>query len=767
MLELPHQLGPYQLERLLGQGGMGMVYEAYDQRLERRVAIKRMVAGSDDPRRRERLRREARTTAQLAHPSIVQVFDLIEEDDSDWIVMELAPGTPLARRLASGLFDVDLALRYGQQIAEGLAAAHHLGIVHRDLKTENVMVLPDDRVKILDFGLAKRFDFLTETEEMSLSVTGEVMGTGRAMSPEQIRGLEVGPRSDLFSFGVLLYEVLSGVSPFRAQGLSATLQRVVTHQPKPVNELVGDVPQELSDLVDRLLSKAPELRPASAREVAGELAHLAETRRFEARRSAVEDVRTTAGTATLTATALLPESGDVTDAESGRSYARIRIGSRPSLRAVAIAASAALLTGLVIMVSTLRNGRPDAETSELGTVSSRVADDPLRAYEETMQGLRRVDQPDSAERAIETFQRMIERDGDSAAAHAGLARAYWVKGRAPTAGADPVFFKQSLAVAQEAVRLDAYLADARVSLGLAQLNQGHHDEGREQFETALGLDPANADAHYGLGKLAEALGRPEEAETHHRQAVERGSSPMYHNALGSFLYKRGRYEEAEEAFQASLSLAPDNVHALRNLGAIYYSLGRLDQAAAKFQSALKIRPTASLYANLGTIFFSRGLYSKAAAAFEDALSTGGATNRYVYWIYLADAYRQVPDKEDTARTSYLRAVQLLDEALEGAPDNVSLLSRRALVRSRLGDTAEASNDLKRIRALGTGTDLYALFRLAVSEELCGEREPALAHLEKALRSGFSLAEVRNEPDLLELRSDPRFHHLLVALDGQG
>ena len=191
----------------------------------------------------------------------------------------------------------------------------------------------------------------------------------------------------------------------------------------------------------------------------------------------------------------------------------------------------------------------------------------------------------------------------------------------------------------------------------------------------------------------------------------------------------------------------------------------MDEAAAMLQSALKIRPNASLYSNLGTIFFSRGLYAKAAAAFEDALRMDGATNKSIFWTNLADAYRQMPDKQEAARQSYQRAIMLLDETIEAAPGDVRLLSRRALARARAGDRARALGDIARVRQLGTSGDLYALFRLAVAEELCGERERALASLEEVLRSGLSLSEARLEPDLLKLRADPRFHHLLVELDG--
>ncbi|MCP4662320.1 MAG: protein kinase, partial [bacterium] len=196
----PSSLGPYRLDHVLGRGGMGEVYKAWDERLKRWVAIKHLSA--DDPTARARLRREAQAAAQLGHPAIVQVFDVLEHDGDEWIVMELVDGSSLAELLRDGPLDPDLAIDYGRQVAAGLAAAHDAGIVHRDLKTENVMVLssehaspgrvppdrvPPDRIKILDFGLAKSVHPGTG-DDSTLSLSGRIVGTPRAMSSEQAQG---------------------------------------------------------------------------------------------------------------------------------------------------------------------------------------------------------------------------------------------------------------------------------------------------------------------------------------------------------------------------------------------------------------------------------------------------------------------------------------------------------------------------------------------------------------------------------------------------
>jgi tetratricopeptide (TPR) repeat protein len=270
----PRTIGPYTLEKRLGVGGMGEVFQAYDHRLDRRVALKLIrPAQAEDETARQRFHREARAAASLSHPAIVQIFDVVEADGGEEaIVMELVDGESLARRLARGPLPVAEAVRLGGEIAQGLAAAHDRGFLHRDLKPANVMVTPTGQAKILDFGLAKRL----EGGEGSLTEDQRVVGTFSAMSPEQAGGLPLDVRSDLFSFGILLYEMLSARPPFAGSSALETLTRVCTHGQTPLREVDPAIPAPLSRLVDRLLEKQPAQRPQSAREVIAALASLPE-----------------------------------------------------------------------------------------------------------------------------------------------------------------------------------------------------------------------------------------------------------------------------------------------------------------------------------------------------------------------------------------------------------------------------------------------------------------------------------------------------------
>jgi len=266
-------IGPYRIEEHLGSGGMGVVYRAHDTRLDRDVAVKSIHPSKElSETRRQRLLREARAAAGLNHPSIAQVYDILSQGDRDYIVMEYVEGVSLAALLVKGPLAPARVLDLGRQIAEGLAAAHRRGIIHRDLKAENILVTPGGKVKILDFGLAKRFE--GQGGETSLTQDGVVMGTSRAMSPEQAQAKELDARSDLFALGSLLYEMATGSHPFQGASPLDTMQRIVRHRPPAPIKLDATIPEDLSLLIEHLLEKDPAKRPQSAAEVASTLGAL-------------------------------------------------------------------------------------------------------------------------------------------------------------------------------------------------------------------------------------------------------------------------------------------------------------------------------------------------------------------------------------------------------------------------------------------------------------------------------------------------------------
>src|ERR1035438_6818497 len=260
------KLGNFEIVELIGRGGMGEVYRARDSRLKRDVAIKVLPAGlARDPDRIARFEREARAAGALNHPNIVAVHEIGRDDDTYWIATELVAGEPLASVIERGPLGVPKALEIATQIAEGLAAAHAAGIVHRDLKPANIMVTRDGRVKILDFGLALRQRTSQDSTTMDMTDEGTVLGTAGYMSPEQVRGEAVDHRSDLFSFGVILYEMLGGKRAFAGASSVEVMHAILKEEPP---ELPASVPLALSRIVRRCLEKEPARRFQSAADLA-------------------------------------------------------------------------------------------------------------------------------------------------------------------------------------------------------------------------------------------------------------------------------------------------------------------------------------------------------------------------------------------------------------------------------------------------------------------------------------------------------------------
>jgi TolB-like protein/tetratricopeptide (TPR) repeat protein len=269
------RLGPYEILAPLGAGGMGEVYRARDSRLGRDVAVKVLPAElSSDGERLRRFEKEAKAASALNHPNILTVHDIGAQDGVPYVVSELLEGETLRDRLASGAFSPRKAIDDALQIAHGLAAAHEKGIVHRDLKPENLFVTKDGRIKILDFGLAK----LTQPETPGVRVTenstlsagtepGVVLGTLGYMSPEQVRGQPTDPRSDIFSFGAILYEMLSGRRAFQGRSAADTMSAILREDPPELSESGRNVPAALEHIVQHCLEKDRDNRFQSAKDI--------------------------------------------------------------------------------------------------------------------------------------------------------------------------------------------------------------------------------------------------------------------------------------------------------------------------------------------------------------------------------------------------------------------------------------------------------------------------------------------------------------------
>jgi serine/threonine protein kinase len=265
--------GRYQIVQKLGAGAFGTVYKAKDKILGRMLAIKTIkteslvAAGASLEEMSERFEREAQVSAQLKHPNIVTIHDLGDAEGMKYLAMEFIDGVGLDKVIAeAGRLPVERAANIGAQVADALAFAHSHKVVHRDIKPANIMIEPGDRVKVTDFGIAK----LTEGEQ-HLTMTGSLLGTPSYMSPEQARGNPLDGRSDLFSLGCVLYEMLVGRKAFRGESITALIFKIITEEPPPIREVDPEIPEEFERIISKALAKTSEKRYQTGREMADDL----------------------------------------------------------------------------------------------------------------------------------------------------------------------------------------------------------------------------------------------------------------------------------------------------------------------------------------------------------------------------------------------------------------------------------------------------------------------------------------------------------------
>ena len=271
-------LKSYVIEAKLGQGGMGVVYRARDTKLDRNVAIKVLPPElTRDSDRRRRFVQEARAASVVNHPAIASIYEIEDEGDTTFIVMEYVDGSTVRQLVERRELDLGSAIEIGIQVADGLARAHEAGVVHRDIKSDNIMVTHDGHPKILDFGLAKLLDAGGDAaggsnlETVALTQAGMVVGTVSYMSPEQARGLPADKRSDVFSLGVVLYEMATGRLPFQGQSALDTMHAIAFDATQPLRTIRADLPLSLQRIVDRCLRKKPEDRYPDLREAVHDL----------------------------------------------------------------------------------------------------------------------------------------------------------------------------------------------------------------------------------------------------------------------------------------------------------------------------------------------------------------------------------------------------------------------------------------------------------------------------------------------------------------
>jgi serine/threonine-protein kinase len=727
-MALPRVPG-YEVEAVLGRGGMGVVYKARHPRLNRAVALKMLLAGPyAGPGELERFLREAETVAGLRHANIVQVHEAGDVDGRPYFTMEFVEGGSLAQQLVSTPQPARQAAALVAAVAEAVHAAHQRGIVHRDLKPGNILLTADGTPKLTDFGLARRLE-----DAAGLTQSGAPLGTPSYMAPEQAEGRsrEVGPAADTYALGAILYELLTGRPPFRAETAAETLRQVVSQEPVPPSRLNAAVPRDLETICLKCLEKDPQRRYASAAALAEDLHRFQRNEPIRARpvgplERVLRWARRRPSAAALAATALalvgLALGGGVWFVEQ-------RAARRAELRSEVGTA--------VAQAASLRKRLHFREARELLEQARQLLepagpDDLRRQVDQARADLKLVENLDTARlrMAIPMKWSSVLAEAEllyeQALAKAGLSRpgddsevkAARVRDSAvceeivaalddwASKTEDPARQARLLAVAREAdphpsrnrlrdpqwwqggPQLTRLVRELRVeevsphlwaALGQVLLRTGR--DGVPLLRAAQAHYPQDFWLTYELGWTLGRSGQTDEAIGFYRAALAlRPETSLVHSNLGLALATRGRLDDAIRHFKEAIRLDPMTPVYHNNLGFALYNRGRLDEAIGQHQEAIRLDPKAPVFHNnLGMALAARGRLDDAMSHFKEAIRLDPKAP--VYRTNFGSALRD-KGRLDEAIGQYQEAIRLDPKASALAHHNLGNVLR---VQGRLKD----------------------------------------------------------------------------------
>jgi serine/threonine protein kinase/Tfp pilus assembly protein PilF len=569
------KLGRYEIRSKIGEGGMGEVYLAEDTKLHRRVAIKFLPADSStDEQANKRLLREAQAAAKLDHPNICAVHEVAEEDDRSFIVMAYVEGETLDVRMKRKPLELAESLAIATQVADALAEAHAHGIIHRDIKPSNIIITTRGQAKVMDFGLAKLVlqSAESEAETQSLLTTpGTIIGTMPYMSPEQVRGEKLDERSDIFSFGAVLYEMLTGRRPFAAKGGVATISAILSVDPPSLKDACPEASDEFERIVTKCLEKDRQRRYQSIREVASDLEAV--------RRNCDSGIAPSRSSERVTAV-ITPV---LTDKNATR---RALFGPRLGWT-----------FAIVVIVLIAIAGGYELFKKKSGTLPpGSVRDVNSAAYDYYLRGKLNAgsENPQKNESAIKILEQVIKSDPGFAPAYAELARAYAVKANffAPSAEKKTLYDEANVAV-EKSLALDPNLAEGhfvRGDLLWTPANRFPHEQAIQSYKRAIELDPNLEGAHHQLGVAYYHIGLLDKGEEEIKKALAiNPSDALARFRLGAININRGRYEEALAIFK---TVPRDENTAIvhRATADALFHLGRTQEASELVEDYLKTYP---------------------------------------------------------------------------------------------------------------------------------------------------------------------------------
>ena len=752
----------YRIVSRLGAGGMGEVFLAHDSALDRPVALKLLPADiAADPDRLRRFHQEARAASSLNHPHILVIHQFGEIERRPYIVTEFVEGETLRHRLRSGVLGARTAVEIGVQVASALAAAHARGIVHRDIKPENIMVRPDGYVKVLDFGLAKVRSARRSGRDSgpdAVTEPGVMLGTPRYMAPEQIRGADVDARADVWSIGVVIYEMLAGRPPFDGPTIADVMAAILRSDAIPVEIAAPQVPAALARLVARTLEKDPDDRLASSGELLAELVAIKATLDSSPPRDRSVDSpaparRTrTRKAAAIDSLAVLPFVNGSGDPEAdyfcdGVTDHIIETLSRvPRLKVMSWSMIA-------------RYKRKEVDPIDLGralNVRAVLTGRVVQHGEHLTINVELVDVDEGWRLWGEHYDRHL---ADIFSLEATIATEISDKLRLQLTG------REKKALTRTFTRnVAAYQAYLRGRYCWNKRVQPKVQQAMRHFEEAIAADPAYALAYTGIADCYAILGMTEYGSAPPREAMPRSKAAALkaleiddrlaeaHASLAHVLaFYEWRWEDAEREFRRAIELDPQYVFAHAWYALFLAAMRRFDEAIAAQERALALDPLSLIMSkNLGEMFYYARQHDRAIDQYRKTAELDAGFARTS--LFTAMAY--------LAMSNPNRAVDELQTGLRLAPGDTIMEGVLGCALARAGRRSDARDVLQTLETRAA-TQYVPPFTLAMIHIGLDRPDPAFEWLERAFDERSSwLASLNIEPLLDPIRGDPRFAPLV-------